>query len=249
MRRSTSMIDYCMPVTARARALTENHYVIYRIRIRKVPTRLSRLVRLGVSHRHPLATATSDDRSPGPGPQALLHNEHNSPFPRGRPFQIQQHVRVHVPAVPQFFTSDILALHASPSSLSLLNHYYHVHPSNLDIWTETVRTATKQPQASEWGGSADPRQSPHMHTFPLSTTTTAIAIIIALITLDFTHAVWPRLLFQLPLPMARHVLHRSAPERTTDGIRHVSFSFLASPAPPHYPCEIQQKHSSFSQQS
>ena len=39
---------------------------------------------------------------------------------------------------------------------------------------------------------------------------------------DATQVVWPRLLFQLPLTLAGHVLCRAAPERTPDGIRQVS---------------------------
>ena len=42
---------------------------------------------------------------------------------------------------------------------------------------------------------------------------------------DATQVVWPRLLFQLPLTLAGHVLCRAAPERTPDGIRQV-FSYV-----------------------
>jgi ribosomal protein S18 acetylase RimI-like enzyme len=37
----------------------------------------------------------------------------------------------------------------------------------------------------------------------------------------FLFAVWPGLLFQLSFPLARYVLYRSAPQRSTDGIWHV----------------------------
>src|SRR6266404_2187057 len=44
-------------------------------------------------------------------------------------------------------------------------------------------------------------------------------------TLTRHHTVWPRLLFQLSFPLARYVLHRPTPHRSTHGIWHVSTNY------------------------
>src|SRR6266403_48598 len=51
--------------------------------------------------------------------------------------------------------------------------------------------------------------------------------------LFLAYVVWPRLLFQLSLEMARHVLYGPAPKRSTNGIWRVSSPFPSFPFLPY----------------
>src|SRR5882757_10858413 len=68
-----------------------------------------------------------DDCTASAIPFSLYSNEHHSSLPRRRPLQIQQHVR----SQPRVLTLDI-PCSSPPLPPPPL-------PSNLDIWTETVR--------------------------------------------------------------------------------------------------------------
>jgi hypothetical protein len=83
---------------------------------------------------------------------------------------------------------------------------------NLDIWTETVRACCVPHNTSTL--------LPLPRAIPLPRPSRARPKLLTIVVLPLaTHAVWPRLLFQLPLALARHVLHRRAPQRAADGIR------------------------------
>jgi hypothetical protein len=64
--------------------------------------------------------------------------EHHPPIPRRRPFQIQQYVRGVLKEGFFFSPFNIPVFIATPTTTFAIN------PSNLDIWTETVRCAPQR---------------------------------------------------------------------------------------------------------
>jgi hypothetical protein len=111
--------------------------------------------------------------------------------------------------------------------------FFFASPSNLDIWTETVRCVVLHSSRPTllYPNTPNPRTQLHSHLrgCPSRGSIHAIdmpctqLINFLLINRTRTLIVWPRLLFQLPLEMARHVLYGPAPKRSTNGIWYVYY--------------------------
>jgi hypothetical protein len=100
-----------------------------------------------------------------------------------------------------------------------------------------IRRRRPMPRAPTRSDPQNPLSRPSVRASQTHDVTCHALLLISMLITHTRTTVWPRLLFQLPLEMARHVLYGPAPKRSTNGIWYVrarpslfsSFSYRAVP--------------------